>query len=444
MAAWITGNIRMLSSAWLRILPGSGYNGVRFVVWGSHPGNNGGADANQQGGLLMKEVVAVSGVRTAIGTFGGALKDYPAPDLLGLVIKEALKRGKVPPEVVGDVIVGQCMQRMDEVVTGRLAGLKAGLPITVPGVTIHRNCASGMQAVIYGAQQVMLGDMDVVVTGGVEVMSRVPYMLYQARWGARLQHGVMSDGIWEGLTDAWTGLIMGLTAENLAEKYHITRQEQDEVALRSHNNAEAATKEGRFKEEIMPIEIPQKKGDPKIFDTDEHFRPGMTMDQLARLKPTFKKDGAVTPGNASGINDGAAAIVLMSADKARELGIPPIARLRGYGLAGVEPELMGYGPVPATKQALHRTGFRLEDMELIELNEAFAAQYIACERLLGLNRAITNVNGSGVALGHPVGCTGARIIITLLHEMRRRGNQLGLATLCVGGGMGEASIWEMI
>ena len=392
----------------------------------------------------MKEVVAVSAVRTAIGTFGGTLKDYPAPDLLALVIKEALKRANVAPELVGDVVVGQCMQRMDEVVTGRLAGLKAGLPITVPGVTIHRNCASAMQAVIYGAQQIMLGDMDVVVTGGVEVMSRVPYMLYQARWGARLQHSVMSDGIWDGLTDSWTGLIMGLTAENLAEKYSISRQEQDEVALRSHNGAEAATTSGRFKEEILPVEIPQKKGAPLIFDKDEHFRPGMTMEQLSRLKPSFKKDGTVTAGNASGINDAAAVIILMSADKAKDLGVKPIARLRGYGLAGVEPELMGYGPVPATKQALDRTGFKLADMELIELNEAFAAQYIACEKLLGLNRAITNVNGSGIGLGHPVGATGARLIVTLLHEMKRRGNTLGLATLCVGGGMGETSIWEMV
>jgi acetyl-CoA C-acetyltransferase len=336
------------------------------------------------------------------------------------------------------------MQRTDEATTGRLAGLKAGLPITVPGVTIHRNCASAMQAVIYGAQQIMLGDMDVVVAGGVEVMSRVPYCLYQARWGARLQHAVMSDGIWDALTDSWTGLIMGLTAENLAEKYNITRQEQDEVALRSHNCAEAATTSGRFREEIMPVSIPQKKGDPKVFDTDEHFRPGLTMEQLARLKPTFKKDGTVTAGNSSGINDAAAAIVLTSAEKARDMGVKPIARLRGYGLAGVEPELMGYGPVPATKQALERTGLKLEDIELIELNEAFAAQYIACEKLLGLNRDITNVNGSGIALGHPVGCTGARIIVSLFHEMRRRGNTLGLATLCVGGGMGAASIWEMV
>lgn len=394
----------------------------------------------------MKEVVIVSAVRTAIGTFGGTLRDYPAPDLLALVIKEALKRGHVGPDLydqIGDVIAGQCMGRLDEVVTGRLAALKAGLPITVPGATIHRNCASAMQAVIYGCQQIMLGDMDIVVAGGVEVMSRVPYTLNSARWGARLQHGVMSDGIWDGLTDAWSGLIMGVTAENLAEKYNISREEQDEIALRSHHNAEAATTDGRFAEEILPVELPQKKGAPIIFAKDEHFRPGMTIEQLSRLKPTFKKDGTVTPGNASGINDGAAALVLMSADKAKELGIAPIARLVGYGLAAVEPELMGYGPVPSTKQALERTKMKLEDIELIELNEAFAAQYLACEKLLGLNREITNVNGSGIALGHPVGCTGARIIVSLLHEMRRRGNTVGLASLCVGGGMGQTSIWEM-
>lgn len=391
----------------------------------------------------MRNVVIASAVRTPIGTFGGTLKDYPAPELMALVIREAVKRAGVAPELVGDVIVGQCMQRTDESTSGRIAALKAGLPIEVPGLTIHRNCASGMQSVIYAAQQVMLGDMDVVVAGGVEVMSRVPYTLKDARWGKRLQHGVMADGIWDGLTDPVCGLIMGLTAENLAEKYNISREEQDIIAMRSHNNAEAATVSGRFKEEIVPVEIPQRKGNPTIFDKDEHFRPGMTLDQLAKLKPTFKEGGTVTAGNASGINDAAAALVLVAEERAKELGVTPIARLKGYGCVGVEPELMGYGPVPATRQALARTGLKLEDIELIELNEAFAAQYLACEKLLGLNRDITNVNGSGIGLGHPVGCTGARIIVTLVHEMRRRGNRLGLATLCVGGGIGQATIWEM-
>ncbi len=392
----------------------------------------------------MKEVVVVSGVRTAIGKFGGALKDYPAPDLLALVIKEAVKRAKVPPELVGDVVAGQCMQRTDELTTARLAGLKAGLGIQVPGVTIQRNCASGMQAVIYAAQQIMLGDEEVMVAGGVEVMSRVPYCLNSARWGQRLQHGVMSDGVWDGLTDAHTGLIMGLTAENLAAKYNISREEQDEVSLRSHHGAEAATKAGKFKDEILPIEFPQKKGPPVVFDTDEHFRPGLTLADLSKLKPIYKKDGTVTAGNASGINDAAAALVLMSRDKAKELGIQPLARLRGYATAGVEPELMGYGPVPATEKALARTKLKIADMELIEVNEAFAAQYLACEKLLGFKREIANVNGSGIALGHPVGCTGARIVISLLQEMKKRKNSIGLATICVGGGMGQTSIWEMI
>lgn len=392
---------------------------------------------------FMRNVVVASAVRTAIGTFGGTLKDIPSIDLMGMIVREAVKRAGVAPESVGDVIVGQCMQRTDESPSGRLAALKAGLPIEVPGLTIHRNCASAMQSVIYGAQQIMLGDMDVVVAGGVEVMSRVPYVLKDARWGKRLQHGVMSDGIWDGLTDPYCGLIMGLTAENLAEKYSISRQEQDEVAVRSHNNAENATVTGKFKEEIMPVEIPQRKGNPLVFDKDEHYRPGMTMDQLAKLKPSFKPDGTVTAGNASGINDAAAALVLVAEEKAKDLGVTPIARLKGYGTAGVEPELMGYGPVPATRQALQRAGLTLDDIELIELNEAFAAQYLACEKLLGLNRDITNVNGSGIALGHPVGCTGARIIVSLLHEMKKRGNRLGLATLCVGGGMGQTSIWEM-
>jgi len=391
----------------------------------------------------MRNVVVASAVRTAIGTFGGTLKDYPSIDLMALVVREAVKRAGVAPELIGDVIVGQCMQRTDESPSGRLAALKAGLPIEVPGLTIHRNCASGMQSVIYGAQQIMLGDMDVVVAGGVEVMSRVPYVLKDARWGKRLQHGVMSDGIWDGLTDPYCGLIMGLTAENLAEKYSISRQEQDEVAVRSHNNAEDANVSGRFAEEIVPVELPQRKGNPVIFNKDEHFRPGMTMDQLSKLKPSFKPDGTVTAGNASGINDAAAALVLVAEEKAKDLGVTPIARLKGYGTAGVEPELMGYGPVPASRQALQRTGLSLEDLDLIEVNEAFAAQYLACEKLLGLNREITNVNGSGIGLGHPVGCTGARILVSLLHEMKRRGNSLGLATLCVGGGMGQASIWEM-
>jgi len=393
---------------------------------------------------MAREVVITSGVRTAIGTFGGALVGVSAPDLGAMVVKEAIKRSQIEPGLVEDVIFGNCMMRPDEYTIGRLVALKAGLPFTTPGVSIQRQCASGMQAVVYAAQQIMLGDAEVMVAGGVESMSRAIYYSKDARWGARLKHQELSCGIWDGLTDSYCGLIMGLTAENLAEKYKISREEQDVVSLKSHNSAEAAIKSGRFKDEILPVPIPQKKGEPKIFDTDEHVRMGMTMDQLSKLKPSFKPNGTVTAGNASGINDGAAALVLMSRDKARELGVQPIARLISHAAAGVEPELMGYGPVPATLKALAKAKLKLSDIQLIEVNEAFAAQYLACEKLLGLNRKITNVNGSGIALGHPVGCTGARIIISLVNEMKKRGDRLGLATLCVGGGMGMTSIWEMV
>jgi acetyl-CoA C-acetyltransferase len=390
----------------------------------------------------MQNVVITSGVRTAIGTFGGSLKDYPAPDLAGLVIREAIQRSNVEPEAIGDVIIGQCMQRTDELPTGRLAALKAGLPIQVPGVTIQRNCASGMQAIVYAAQQIMLGDMDIAIAGGVEVMSRVPYTIDKARWGIRLQHTTLADGIWDGLTDAWSGLIMGLTAENLAEKYNISREEQDIVALKSHNFAEKAIKEGKFKDEIIPVQIKGRKGNITIFEQDEHVRMGSTLEQLAALKPTFKKDGTVTAGNSSGINDAAAAVVVMSEKEAERRGLEPMGRRRCLWSSRGRTRTLGYGPVPATKIALERAKMKLDDIELIELNEAFAAQYLTCEKLLNLNREITSVNGSGIALGHPVGCTGTRIVITLLNEMKRRNLKYGLATLCVGGGMGMATIWS--
>jgi acetyl-CoA C-acetyltransferase len=392
----------------------------------------------------MSDVCVVAGVRTAIGDFGGAFKDVSAVDLAAAVIDEVIRRAGIQKDQVEDVIFGCCLQKPNELTLGRLAALKAGLPIGVPGVTIQRNCASGMQAIVYGAQVIQAGDADIIVAGGVEAMSDAPYYIEGARWGLRLRPSRLGDGVWDGLTDAWSGLIMGLTAENLAEKYGITRQEQDEVALRSHNNAEAAVKSGKFKEEIVPFKVPQKKGDPKIIDTDEHPRMGLTMADLARLQPTFKPNGTVTAGNASGINDAASAVVLMTRQKARELGIQPMGRLVANGVAGVEPELMGYGPVPATRKALARAGMDLKDIQLIECNEAFAAQYLACERLIGWDRSIVNVNGSGIGLGHPVGATGCRIVVTLLHEMRRRDLSLGLATLCVGGGMGMTTIWERL
>jgi len=299
-----------------------------------------------------------------------------------------------------------------------------------------------MQAIVSGAQMIKLGEADVVLAGGVETMSSAPYVLKTARWGQRLQHGQLADTVWDVLSDPLNGMLMGAATELLAEKYKISREEMDEVAYRSHKNASRAMAEGKFKEEISPVPIPQRKGPPKIFDTDEHPRRDISMEDLAKLPTIFKKGGTVTAGNSSGINDGASAVVLMSGDKVQKLGLKPMGRIVSYAWAALEPEYFGYGPVPATRKALQRANLTLEDMELIEVNEAFAGQYMACEKGLGLKRDIVNVNGSGIALGHPVGSTGARIIITLLYEMARRGLKMGLATLCVGGGMGMTMVVE--
>jgi acetyl-CoA C-acetyltransferase len=302
-----------------------------------------------------------------------------------------------------------------------------------------------MQALIFGAQQIQTGECDCVLVGGTESMSNVLYALKGARWGQRLMHGEMTDMLWEGLQDPLLKIMMGVTAENLAKKYSISRQEQDELAYTSHHRCEDAWKAGRFNEEVIPVPVKQRKGPPKMFEKDEHFRPGVTMEDLAKLPATFiKENGTVTAGNASGINDGASAAVIMSADKAKKMGIKPLAKIVAHAAAGVEPELMGYGPVPATQKALARAGLTLKDIDLFEINEAFAAQYLACEKLLGLNREITNVNGSGIALGHPVGSTGLRIVLSLAYEMRRRGLKRGLASLCVGGGMGKTTIIETV
>jgi acetyl-CoA C-acetyltransferase len=391
----------------------------------------------------MNEAWIVSGARTAIGGFGGSLKDVQATELGVVAAKAAMERAGAGAELIGDVIGAQCMMRSDEINIGRCIGLRAGLPFTVPGCTIQRQCSSSMQALVYGAQQIMLGDQDGVLIVGVENMSRVPYVLYDMRWGARMWNKGAVDSLTEGLEDPLGHFHMGITSENLAAKYNITREEQDILACTSQHRAIAAIDSGRFKDEIVPVVIKGKKGDV-VFDTDEHPRRGTTVETLAKLKPTFKKDGTVTAGNASGINDAGAAAVVLNAAKAKERGVKPLARIVAHAVAGVEPELMGYGPVPATQKALKKAGMTLKDIQLIECNEAFAAQYLACEKLLGLDRSITNVNGSGIGLGHPVGATGVRLVISLLNEMAKRDLTVGLATLCVGGGMGKAVIVERI
>jgi acetyl-CoA C-acetyltransferase len=392
--------------------------------------------------MQIRDVYIMSGARTAIGDFGGALKDFLGHQLVVHPMEEAIKRAKIGKEMVEEVILGHCIQRTDEPNTARTAVIKMGLPMSVPAFTVQRQCSSAMQAMVSGAQMIKLGEADVVIAGGVETMSSAPYMLKTARWGQRLQHGQMSDTVWDVLTDPLNGMLMGVATELLAEKYKITREEMDEVAYRSHKNAGKAMTEGKFKDEIVPVPIPQRKGPPKIFDTDEHPRKDISMEDLTKLPTVFKKGGTVTAGNSSGINDGASAVVLMSGEKAQKLGLKPMGRIVSYAWAALEPEYFGYGPVPATQKALQRAKLTLQDMELIEVNEAFAGQYMACEKGLGLKRNIVNVNGSGIALGHPVGSTGARIVITLLYEMARRNLKMGLATLCVGGGMGMSMIVE--
>lgn len=395
---------------------------------------------------LGRDVVIVSAVRTPIGKFGGSLKDLRAYQLAGMVMRAALDKAGVEMSSVDEVIAGDCIQCADEGNTARTAALSIGIPVEVPAYTVQKQCSSSMQALSSARTQILAGEADVVLVAGVESMSNAPYILKSARWGQRLNHGEMTDAVWELLLSG-SGLvgrktIMGETAENLAERYAITRQEQDEVALRSHQYAERGISSGKFKEEIVPVIITSRKGEA-IVETDEHPRFGLTMGDLSPLRPAFKKDGTVTAGNSSGINDGAAAVVVTSRSKARELGLTPLARVVAQASAGVPPEIMGYGPVPATQKLLAHASVAMSEIGLVELNEAFAAQYIACERGLGLNRDTVNVNGSGIGLGHPVGCTGIRIVVSLLHEMRRRGERYGLATLCVGGGMGMSTLLEL-
>jgi len=394
-----------------------------------------------------KDVVIVSAVRSAIGTYGGQFRDTRSVPLGVPVMKAAIDRAGIDPGVIDDVGWGCCYPRAEnEVNVARVTAIKAGVPVEVPAYTVMRVCTSSMWSIAQGMMAIRQGYNSVFLTGGVESMSTVPYTIDSLRWGARINHVEVRDMMWDGVTSIGVGPAMGITAENLAEKYDISREEQDQLAYESHMKATAAIKEGRFKDEIIPMEILGPKGKSMIADTDEHPRADVTVEKLGRLAPSFKKGGTVTAGNASGINDGAAAAVIMSREKADELGVRPLVRIIDYAVVGVDPDLMGWGPVPATQKLLKQTGMALSDMGLIEINEAFAAQYLACERGLNLSdrRDIINVNGSGISLGHPVGATGTRMVTSMLHEMRRRDVQYGLATLCGGTGMGMAMIIEQV
>jgi len=429
---------------------------------------------------LGGKVVIVSGVRTAIGNFGGSLKDIPASTLGSIVIKESLKRAGLRPfsskkllsyaplglkgleitelekkyydyddslqEVqVDEVIMGNVLQGGQGQNPARQASIYAGVPKETPAFTVNKICASGLKAIALGAQAIQAGESEVVIAGGMENMSQVPYALPKARWGYRMNidaRGELIDlMVYDGLWEIFYGYHMGMTAENIAQKYNISRREQDEIGFLSHKRARKAIVDGIFKEEIVPVKVPQKKGEPIVFDTDE--RPMDTsLEKMAQLPPVFKKDGTVTAGNASGINDAAAAVVLMSERKAEELGLRPLAAITCYASGGVDPAFMGLGPVPAVKKVLEKSGKTLEEIDVIELNEAFAAQFIACQRELNLDLEKTNLHGSGISLGHPIGCTGARLVVTIIHEMRRRNLKNGLVALCIGGGQGMAMMLE--
>jgi acetyl-CoA C-acetyltransferase len=403
----------------------------------------------------MKDIVVVSACRSPIGAFGGSLKDLQAPELAAQVIKAAVDRSGIDSSILGDIRFGNCLEPPKALNIARVSSLLAGIPYTVPAVTINRVCTSAMEAIISGALQIETGFTGAVLAGGVESMSNVAYCVENARWGVRLFDGVFMDMMTTGLhagshfyphPDTGKPYIMGETAEFLNDKHGFTREDQDTVALKSHNNAERATKEGDFKEEIVPIEVKSRKGSVMV-EADEHFRPGLTMDDLAKLKPAFKKDGTVTAGNSSGLNDGATAMIIMSLEKAESLGLKPLARMTGYGMGCSEPHLMGESPIAAVKNLIDRTGLGFDDWELVELNEAFASQFLAVEqglKPLGWDREKVNVNGSGIGLGHPVGSTGARTVVTLLYALKKRGFKKGMATLCGGGGVSTATAWELM
>ncbi len=388
----------------------------------------------------MEDVVIVSGVRTPVGRFGGTLKEVSDGDLGALVIRESIRRAGIEPAAVDEVIMAYGYRTGElPINAARVMAVRGGLPIESPQFTISKACGGSIRTVTLGAQIIKAGDADIVCAGGVETMSQAAYLLKQARWGYRLGHGQLQDQLI--LFDPLSGDTMGETAENVAEKYQINREDQDDFGLRSQELAAKAIAEGRFKEQIIPVEIPQRKEPPVVFDTDEHPRQ-TTRDKLAALKPAFRSGGTVTAGNSSGMNDGASALVVMSARKAAELGLEPLARIVSYASAGVEPSLMGIGPIPATRKALDKAGFTIDQMDLVELNEAFASQSLACIRELGLDLEKTNVNGGAIALGHPVSASGGVILIKLLYEMKDRNLKYGLATMCIGGGQGIAIIVE--
>lgn len=392
--------------------------------------------------MAQPEVVVLSGVRTAIGTYGGSLKDKPPTELAAAVVREAVKRATIQADEVGHVIFGNVIHTdIHDMYLARVAAVSGGLPVETPALTLNRLCGSGLQAIVSAAQAIYMGDVKTAVAGGAEVMSRGQIWAQGVRWGLRMGDGKLIDAMVGALTDPFDDCHMGITAENVAAKWNITRQQQDELALQSNQRAGAAIKAGHFKDQILPIEN-KVKGNTVVFDTDEHVKADTTLEKLAKLRPAFKGNGTVTAGNAAGVNDGAAAVVLMEAGEARQRGLKPLGRLVGYAHAGVEPKYMGIGPIPAVRKVLDRTGLSVKDLDVIELNEAFAAQALAVMRELDLPLDRTNPNGSGISLGHPIGATGCMLTVKALYELRRIGGKYALVTMCIGGGQGIAAIYE--
>jgi acetyl-CoA C-acetyltransferase len=388
--------------------------------------------------------VILSACRTPIGSFGGALKDLSAADLGAVVIKEAIRRADVKPIDLGDVIMGCVLQAGAGMNVARQAAIKAGVPQEVPGETVNRVCGSGLQSVVHAVEATRVGYTDLVLAGGTESMTNAPYILRGARWGFRMGHGEVYDSmLLEGLTCAMGGCHMGITAENIASRFNVSREEQDAYAAESQRRTEAAIKGGLFRDEIVPVQIPQKKGEPVVFDTDEYPRAGSTAEKLAALKPAFKKDGTVTAGNASGINDGAAAVIVATAERAAKIGRKPLAKILSFASTGVDPSIMGMGPVPAVQRALDRAKLKTADIDLFELNEAFAVQAVAVAKELKLDAKKVNTRGGAISLGHPIGASGARVLTTLIYALRTQGGGKGVASLCIGGGMGIAMVIEV-